>query len=148
MDNKIILDLCGGSGAWPKPYSVAGYDVKLITLPNIDVCNYDPSKNVTEVLAAPPCTNFSFARRGKVEKNFGERNFTLPQKIYNTWEEVIKNKKLYIRKPRKKPNMIWLHKSSYDLIPEYHTLPRPKTDADFRGMTPQGFAKAFFMVNP
>lgn len=30
---KIILDLCGGTGSWSKPYRDAGYDVRLITLP-------------------------------------------------------------------------------------------------------------------
>ena len=32
MDNKekIILDLCGGTGSWSKPYKDAGYDVKVI----------------------------------------------------------------------------------------------------------------------
>jgi hypothetical protein len=35
LDNKdkIILDLCGGTGAWSKLYKDAGYDVRLITLP-------------------------------------------------------------------------------------------------------------------
>lgn len=40
---KIILDLCGGSGSWSKPYKDAGYDVRLITLPEIDVKDYNPS---------------------------------------------------------------------------------------------------------
>jgi hypothetical protein len=31
--SKIIIDLCGGSGAWSKPYQEAGYSVDLITLP-------------------------------------------------------------------------------------------------------------------
>ena len=30
--SKIILDLCGGSGAWSKPYKDAGYDVRIIDL--------------------------------------------------------------------------------------------------------------------
>ena len=30
---KIILDLCGGTGSWSKPYKDAGYDVRVITLP-------------------------------------------------------------------------------------------------------------------
>ena len=30
--SKIILDLCGGTGAWSEPYKEAGYDVKVITL--------------------------------------------------------------------------------------------------------------------
>lgn len=25
---KIILDLCGGTGSWSKPYRDAGYDVR------------------------------------------------------------------------------------------------------------------------
>jgi hypothetical protein len=33
MKKKIILDLCGGTGSWGKPYREAGYDVRLITLP-------------------------------------------------------------------------------------------------------------------
>ena len=34
---KIILDLCGGTGSWSKPYKDAGYDVRVITLPEHDV---------------------------------------------------------------------------------------------------------------
>lgn len=56
---KIILDLCGGTGAWSKPYKDAGYDVRLITLPDIDVRQYIPPKDVYGILAAPPCTHFS-----------------------------------------------------------------------------------------
>ena len=56
---KIILDLCGGTGAWSKPYAEAGYDVRLITLPKFDVCTYIPPRKVYGVLAAPPCTEFS-----------------------------------------------------------------------------------------
>ena len=59
---KIILDLCGGTGSWSKPYKKAGYDVRLITLPDNDVRNYKPPKNVQGILAAPPCTMFSLAR--------------------------------------------------------------------------------------
>jgi len=60
--NKIILDLCGGTGAWSKPYKEAGYDVRNITLPNYDVRTYKPPENVYGILAAPPCTEFSFAK--------------------------------------------------------------------------------------
>lgn len=35
--NKIILDLCGGTGSWSKPYKEAGYDVRVITLPEYDL---------------------------------------------------------------------------------------------------------------
>ena len=60
--NKIILDLCGGTGSWSKPYKENGYDVRLITLPENDVTQYEPPKNVYGILAAPPCDQFSFAK--------------------------------------------------------------------------------------
>ena len=41
FQDKIILDLCGGTGAWSKPYKDAGYDVRL----------------------APPYTEFSYAKQ-------------------------------------------------------------------------------------
>ena len=59
---KIILDLCGGTGAWSLPYKDAGYDVRVITLPDYDVATYEPPENVYGILAAPPCTMFSMVR--------------------------------------------------------------------------------------
>lgn len=61
MENseKIILDLCGGTGAWSTPYAEAGYDVRNITLPEYDVRTYEPLDNVYGILAAPPCECFS-----------------------------------------------------------------------------------------
>ena len=74
---KIILDLAGGTGGWSRPYSDAGYDVRVITLPDNDARLWpsQPSKaprlpngfndiveyigNVYGVLAAPVCTCFS-----------------------------------------------------------------------------------------
>lgn len=65
-ENKIILDLCGGTGAWSKPYKENGYDVRLITHPQYDVFDYNEYKdfigNVYGILAAPTCTMFSLAR--------------------------------------------------------------------------------------
>lgn len=86
MTKKIILDLCGGSGAWSQPYKEAGYVVHVLTLPEYDVrmCRLNsadkqlefisqkigeslliPVQNVCGVLAAPPCTEFSLAKAGK-----------------------------------------------------------------------------------
>lgn len=59
---KIILDLCGGTGSWSKPYREAGYDVRLVTLPEYDVRSYEPPDRVYGILAAPPCTEFSVAK--------------------------------------------------------------------------------------
>lgn len=62
---RIVLDLCGGSGSWSAPYAEAGYDVRVITLPE-DVRTYTPPEDVPVwgVLAAPPCDQFSLARNG------------------------------------------------------------------------------------
>jgi site-specific DNA-cytosine methylase len=60
--NKIILDLCGGTGAWSRPYKDAGYDVRVISAPVFDVRTFIPPANVYGILAAPPCTMFSMAR--------------------------------------------------------------------------------------
>lgn len=65
---KIILDLCGGSGSWSRSYKKAGYDVRLITLPEYDVRSYDPPEDVYGILAAPPCTEFSLAKNGSHRK--------------------------------------------------------------------------------
>ena len=65
---KLILDLCGGTGSWSKPYKDNGYDVRVITLPDYDVATYHPPKNVYGILAAPPCTMFSIARNDKTAR--------------------------------------------------------------------------------
>ncbi len=58
---RIILDLCGGTGSWSRPYREAGYDVRVITTPEFDVREFTPPDNVYGILAAPPCTDFSKA---------------------------------------------------------------------------------------
>lgn len=57
--DKIILDLCGGTGSWSRPYKEAGYDVRVITYPDHDVRMYEPPANVHGILAAPPCDHLS-----------------------------------------------------------------------------------------
>lgn len=54
----IVLDLCGGTGAWSRPYAEAGYDVRVITLPQ-DVRFLEYVGPVHGILAAPPCTHLS-----------------------------------------------------------------------------------------
>lgn len=91
---RIILDLCGGSGAWSKPYKDAGYTVHVITLPDYSVADWwhllngnlrfrlnSPKKDgmsflevpigtIYGILAAPPCTQFSIARtRAKIPRD-------------------------------------------------------------------------------
>lgn len=72
-EKKIILDLCGGTGAWSRPYAEAGYDVRVITLPEHDILTYEPPDNVYGILAAPPCTMFSMVRTtAKKPRDFNE----------------------------------------------------------------------------
>jgi len=85
MASKIVLDLCGGTGSWSKPYKEAGYDVRLVTLPGYDVLTYEPPENVYGILAAPPCTEFSLARNGCIKK----RNFTAGMEIVRRVMEII-----------------------------------------------------------
>ena len=87
---KVILDLCGGSGSWSKPYKDNGYDVEVLTLPHYDVTKVDFGthamhfelqtvhykdtktvlyKDVYGILAAPPCTEFSVAK-GNAPRDF------------------------------------------------------------------------------
>lgn len=81
MENKdkVIADLAGGSGAWSKDYKDAGYTVINVTLPDFDIfkttfedgyIDFKGDKKLTVkvndiygILAAPVCTQFSFARR-------------------------------------------------------------------------------------
>ena len=89
MDNadKIILDLCGGSGSWSRPYKDAGYDVRVITLPEYDVRTYQPPENVYGILAAPPCTEFSIAKNGRHR----QRNFDAGLEIVESCLHIIWN---------------------------------------------------------
>ncbi|MDR2663067.1 MAG: hypothetical protein LBC31_08735 [Treponema sp.] len=85
MKKKIILDLCGGTGSWSRPYREAGYDVRLITLPEHDVREYKPPKNVYGILAAPPCTEFSLAKNGCKRS----RDFKAGMEIVETCLRII-----------------------------------------------------------
>lgn len=109
---KIILDLCGGTGSWAKPYAEAGYDVWTITLPEFDVRKFKienghlffghPSEDgwvgfemsrIYGILAAPPCTMFSLARtRAKKPRDFAEGMECVEACMRIIWECRKKNK--------------------------------------------------------
>lgn len=91
--DKIILDLCGGTGAWSRPYKEAGYDVRLITLPEYDVCTYQPPENVYGILAAPPCTMFSDARtKAKMPRDLKAGMQVVEACLKLVWECMYKTK--------------------------------------------------------
>ena len=93
LNKKIILDLCGGTGSWSKPYKKTGYDVRLVTLPDNDVRDYIPPDNVYGILAAPPCTMFSLARTtAKTPRDFRAGMETVISCLNIIWECRYKNK--------------------------------------------------------
>lgn len=84
---KIILDLCGGTGSWSKPYKDAGYDVKVITLPEFDVREFVSQEKIYGVFAAPPCTMFSRARTtAKTPRDFEGAMETVQACLRIIWE--------------------------------------------------------------
>lgn len=92
--HKVILDLCGGTGAWSKPYLDAGYDVRNITLPEHDVRTWTGyiGLNVHGILAAPPCTMFSLARtRAKTPRDFKQGMEIVITCLNIIWECRYKN---------------------------------------------------------
>jgi len=74
--------------------------------------------------------------------------FNIPKKIYKNWNEVPNKLDIYTRPGRPKPSLAFLHKSAIDLIPEFEPFrAKIKSDADFRSLCSQSFAKAFYEVN-
>ena len=63
----LILDLCGGTGAWSDPYRAAGYRVDIID-PRHDGRDVRLLQRVRAgvwgILAAPPCTKFAVSGNG------------------------------------------------------------------------------------
>ena len=114
----VILDLCGGTGSWSKPFSDAGYDVFVITLPEYDVTDvifrdeligfvsvihtlWIDCTDVVGILAAPPCTMFSFARtRGNITSRDLEKGMrTVKACLDIIWYCQAKLENQYSQKP-------------------------------------------------
>ena len=70
---RVVIDLCGGTGSWSRPYIEAGYDVRIVdrltTGEDVRLLSL-PRRRPHGVLAAPPCQHFSasgarwWAKRG------------------------------------------------------------------------------------
>ena len=113
---NIILDLCGGSGAWSEPYKKAGFRVYNITLPDFDVldvsffsnvitCLYKSTflaykcpieinlKEVYGIFVAPPCQMFSLARtRAKTPRDLKEGMKVVKACLNIIWEVRYRTK--------------------------------------------------------
>lgn len=67
--DRLILDLCGGTGSWSEPYRNAGYAVLVVDpqewvggeggTGDVRLFEHLGRKRVHGILAAPPCTHFS-----------------------------------------------------------------------------------------
>ncbi|MCL2526949.1 MAG: hypothetical protein FWE42_00925 [Defluviitaleaceae bacterium] len=107
-NKNVILDLCGGTGAWSQPYKEAGYTVVIATLPEYDVVyvkldlylgkgkygisfrnqitgtwDYVAYEDICGILAAPPCTEFSVAKTTR------PRDFTQGMKPVEACMQII-----------------------------------------------------------
>lgn len=63
---RIILDLCGGTGSWSRPYREAGYDVRVYDVQeevlgsrplvqDVRLIQYHEKEAIHGILCAPPC---------------------------------------------------------------------------------------------
>ena len=74
-------------------------------------------------------------------------NFNIPKRVYQKWDDVPKNEKLYVR-PGRRCSMAWLHKNAVNDIPEFQRFAHlVNDDMSLRSLCSQNFAKAFFEVN-
>ena len=118
--DKLILDLCGGTGSWSKPWKEAGYDVRIITLPEYDINKFYRYSELVELLksnkvygifAAPPCTMFSIARNDTTAKE--PRNLRVGMKAVNSCLEII-HVCLYNQHQKSKPGLkFWMLENPY-----------------------------------
>jgi hypothetical protein len=75
-------------------------------------------------------------------------DFNMPFVLYNNWQVVPKNDKIYTRPNRAKPSLAFLHKSAIQHIENLKKFENKiKNDADFRSLCSQGFAKEFYKFN-
>jgi hypothetical protein len=177
MRDRVILDLCSGSGAWSLPYRVYDYDVRRIDLPQ-DVRLLEYPGRVHGILAAPPCTVFARSGfrwpRSELERidalSVVDACLRLVVVCRPEWwalENPIGNLKNWLGKPAMyfnpcdygdpytKRTALWgsfTEPQRRSVAPALgsmtHTLqPGPKRAA-IRAITPAGFAAAFFMANP
>lgn len=172
--NKIILDLCGGTGSWSYPYWQAGYQVIKVSLPYYDVRTYQPPKKVHGILTAPPCTVFSLAnqtiRRTPEEWHEAveivQACLSIIQQCRPAWwalENPQGRLGLLLGRPAlvfhpydygdpwTKRTAIWGHfRPPFKWIlrePKGRWTDMHKSPA-IRAITPPGFARAFFEANP
>jgi len=167
---RVIFDLCAGTGAWSAPYIERGYRVVRVTLPELDVRTWVPPCRAWGVLAAPPCEQFSRARRsprdfieGMACVNAVVRIVAQVQPVWWALENPMCGDLAQFLgaptwtfhpwdfgDPWTKPTALWgtfsppLERSPVD--PTGSAMDRSTAEA--RAVTPPGFARAFANANP
>jgi hypothetical protein len=174
---SVILDLCGGTGAWSRPYREAGYEVILVDLPqDIRLLKAKNLPRAHGILAAPPCTVFSYARNRypPTDDEFRAalsvvdaclRIVHLVQPVWWALENPRNKLRRYLGEPRHtfyhwqygddahKPTCLW----GEFVIPPFTPGPRRKPStfktskenaSPIDAITPARFARAFFEANP
>ena len=112
-------------------------------------CIQNPSGNLRQYLGKPLET-FQPWEYGDpwTRKTDLYGRFKMPVRFYKRWEDVpARIPELYIRKGREIPSFCLQKKEAIAYIPGLQWF-EPATDAEFRGLTPPGFANAFTLWNP
>lgn len=176
----LILDLCGGTGAWSEPYRQAGYAVKLVDkIHGDDARLLQRERGVWGVLAAPVCTVFSYARN-RYEPTDAELLHALSLVdacIRIAWAHyrqgaawwALENPRNKLRRylgpaplefyqweygdAGHKPTCIWGEFTAPSKSPKPRTKPstfrtKEENASPKDAVTPAGFARAFYDVNP
>ena len=184
MLNDRILDLCGGTGSWSKPYADAGYDVLVIDplADGRDVRLLEAKQGrIHGILAAPPCTMFCRMRMCRGEPSSEQFRGALsvvdaclrivvvqrprwwalenPVGYLKRWlgEPTLAFDPCQYGDPWTKRTWIWGSFTVPLVRPVAHCGPLihrkqgrrgvAKSDSE-NSITPPGFARAFYEVNP
>jgi site-specific DNA-cytosine methylase len=175
----LILELCGGSGSWSKPYADAGYAVEIIDpvhdASDVRLFTYRRFP-VQGILAAPPCTAWSYARNRYLPSEAEQlaslsvvdacfRIVAVQRPVWWALENPRNKLRRFLGPARlefyqweygdagHKPTCIW----GEFTVPAKRPRPRTKASTFWTSkenarpedaITPAGFARAFFEVNP
>lgn len=174
FERPVILDLCAGTGAWSLPYEESDrYAVLCVDLQqSSDVETFVCPGNVHGILAAPPCAEFSRAKRGARDFAAGMRTvnaclrIVLQAKLYGSLQwwalenpEGLLSQWLGPPQDAHEPcdygdpwtKRTWVWGEFTRPIRGPHVIPTsgmPGANSAERARTPPGFAAAFFRANP
>jgi hypothetical protein len=176
VKNRVILDLCAGSGAWSQPYKDAGYTVIRVDLPTDVRLMRAPDVPIHGVLAAPPCTVFSYARNryqptdveilaGLSVVDACLRVIAACRPLWWALENPVNKLRCYLGRPAfifrqwefgdpgHKPTALWGEFKAPAFAPARSTKPstwgtKMENASPEDAITPPGFARAFLEANP